>query len=133
MLMGIDRALGIHAQALSLRAERAEVLAANLANSDTPGYQARDLDFNAALLQAVNGQGPIVLRTTHPAHLGASRSALLKGMLRYRIPDQPSLDGNTVDARREHAEFLDNAVRYQASLTFLSGRLRTLLTAIRGE
>ncbi len=130
--MNLDRALSIHAQALSLRAERAEVLATNLANSDTPGYKARDLDFNAALHQALGGQETVVLRTTHPVHLGASGFAR-ETVLRYRMPNQPSLDGNTVDARREHAEFLDNAIRYQVSLTFLSGRLRSLLTAIRGE
>lgn len=136
MPIDIDRALGIHAEALRLRAQRAEVLAANLANSDTPGYLARDMDFHAMLLQTIPGQrpGPVVLRVTHPAHLGDSNPpSLPEGMLRYRLPAQPSLDGNTVDSRRESAEFLDNAVRYQASLTFVNGRLRTLLTAIRGE
>jgi flagellar basal-body rod protein FlgB len=141
MPMDIDQALGIHALALRLRAARAELLAANLANSDTPGFKARDLDFRAAFEQAL-GQTTtpataVVLRVTHPAHLaGGTAGGLdpsLEAFVRYRVPMQPALDGNTVDARREQAEFMDNAVRYQASLTFLGGKLRTLLMAIRGE
>lgn len=135
MPMNLDRAFGIHPLALSLRARRAELLATNLAHSDTPGYKARDLDFLAALAQALDGRGgPMVLRTTHPAHIAAAvEPSDFTGLQRYRVPSQPALDGNTVEAQREHIEFMDNAVRYQASLAFVNARLRTLLTAIRGE
>jgi flagellar basal-body rod protein FlgB len=130
----IDRALGISAQALSLRARRAEVLAANLANADTPHYKARDIDFSSALAAAqkqlsANDSG---LRLTRPGHIPLPGDAGGVELL-YRTPSQASLDGNSVDTQREHAAFMDNAVRYQASLGFLSGRIRTLLTAIRGE
>ncbi len=130
----IDRALGISAQALSLRARRAEVLAANLANADTPNYKARDIDFNSALAAAQkqlssNDGG---LRLTNSEHIPLPGDAA--GVeLRYRTPLQASLDGNSVDTQMEHSAFMENAVRYQASLSFLSGRIRTLLTAIRGE
>lgn len=130
----IDRALGISAQALSLRARRAEVLAANLANADTPNYKARDIDFSTALSAAQrqlssNDGG---LRLTSPDHIPLPGDAGSVELL-YRTPPQASLDGNSVDTQTEHAAFMENAVRYQASLSFLSGRIRTLLTAIRGE
>lgn len=138
MPLDIDSALGIHAQALTVRSRRAEVLAANLANVDTPNYKARDIDFRAALAQAQQGQaaaGGLQLAATQPGHvagaIGADAAAGLE--LLYRQPAQSAIDGNTVDAQREHADFMQNALQYQASLTFLSGRIRTLLTAIRGD
>jgi len=135
MPFNIDTALGIHPQALTLRARRAEVLAANLANSDTPGYRARDLDFRAALggTRADQETHSIRLAASHAGHLQADGAALLGGELLYRIPTQPSIDGNTVDPQIEYAAFAENALRYQASLTFLGGRIKTLLTAIRGD
>lgn len=131
----LDRALGISAQALPLRTRRAEVLAANLANADTPNYKARDIDFSSALavaqkqLSSNNGGG---LRLTSANHMTLPGDAGGVELL-YRTPSQASLDGNSVDSQMEHAAFMENAVRYQASLNFLSGRIRTLLTAIRGE
>jgi flagellar basal-body rod protein FlgB len=135
MPFNIDAALGIHAHALTLRARRAEVLAANLANSDTPGYQARDLDFRAALGNARADREPNAIRlsTRHAAHLQTEGASLPGGELKYRVPSQPSIDGNTVDPQIEYAAFAENALRYQASLTFLGGRIKTLLTAIRGD
>ncbi len=135
MSINIDRALGIHAQALLLRGRRAEVLAANLANADTPNYKARDIDFAATLNEIRSNSGGESLRVsvTHANHMSPHASSGPAFELLYRIPQQPSMDGNTVDAQREHAEFMKNAVQYQASLSFLGGRLRTLLTAIRGE
>lgn len=120
---------GIHSQALALRARRAEVLATNLANADTPAYQARDLDFAAVL--AEQGEGG-ALQITDARHLGASDPEF-NYALRYREPLQASLDQNTVDVQAERAAFTDNAMRYQASLTFLNGRIRGLMTALRGE
>lgn len=135
MPFNIDAALGIHPQALNLRARRAELLAANIANADTPNYKARDLDFRAALGAALErgGESPVRLAATHGAHLLAEGADLPGAELMYRVPGQPSVDGNTVDPQAEYSQFAQNAVHYQASLTFLSGRIRTLLTAIRGD
>ena len=120
---------GIHAQAMALRARRAEILATNLANADTPGYQARDLDF-AAVLAGEGEQGAMLV--THGRHLGGADPDFSYA-LRYREPLQASLDQNSVDVQAERAAFADNAMRYQASLTFLNGRIRGLLSALRGE
>ena len=122
-------ALGIFPTSVALRARRAEVLAANIANADTPGYQARDIDFRAAL-GAADEAGR--LATTHAGHLSSSVAAG-GGELQYRQPLHASLDQNTVDVQAERAAFLDNAMRYQASLRFLNGRVTGLLTALRGE
>ncbi|MFZ1830903.1 MAG: flagellar basal body rod protein FlgB [Candidatus Competibacteraceae bacterium] len=129
--MGIsfDRALRLHSQALKLRSQRTEIMAANLANADTPDYKARDLDFKEAMASALGADRP--LKATHAAHLQGQRNN--PGDLLYRIPTQMSLDGNSVDAEREKAVFADNALRYQASLRFLGSRVQGLMTAIKGE
>jgi len=120
---------GIHEQALSLRARRNEVLANNIANADTPRFKARDLDFR----QALNEQGAKVrLVRTDPRHIPA-RASGPSGDILYRVPMQPALDGNTVEADVEQAAFAENAIQYQASLMFLSGRISGLRSAIRGE
>lgn len=129
--MKIDDALGVHEHALRLRAARGEVLAANLANADTPGFKARDLDFAAVLRREM--PGTVRLAATQPGHLGRDTSVVPASQLLYRTPSQPSLDGNTVDVVREQVAFSQNAMQYQASLRFLDGRLRSLLTAIKGE
>ena len=121
--------LGIHSQALALRARRAEILATNLANADTPGYQARDLDFRA-VLAGVGAAAPVSV--TDPRHLGGADTDS-DYAVSYRVPLQASLDQNTVDVQAERAAFLDNAMRYQASLTFMNGRIRGLLAALRGD
>lgn len=126
----IDQALGIHAQTTQLRARRAEVLAANLANADTPHYQARDLDFSA-LFESELDVG--ALNRTDARHLALGESGDFGMELLYRTPAQASLDQNTVDVQAERAAFLDNAMRYQASLRFLNSRLSGLLNAFRGE
>ncbi len=129
--MGInfDQALRLHSQALELRSRRTEVMAANLANADTPGYKARDLDFAQAMSSALGTAPP--LKATHAAHLQARGDN--PGELLYRTSAQMSLDGNSVDVEREKAQFADNALRYQASLHFLGKRVQGLLTAIKGE
>lgn len=129
--MGIDfnRALQVHTQALQLRSRRTEALAANLANADTPAYKARDLDFKQAMNSALGLGEP--LKTTHIAHLQAPSNQA--GKMLYRVPNQMSLDGNTVDAEREKAVFAENALQYQASLRFMTGRIQGLLGAIKGE
>jgi flagellar basal-body rod protein FlgB len=126
--ISFDNALGIHAQALAWRSKRAEVIAANLANVDTPNYLARDMDFQSALASA---QGSDYLKVTYPAHLQTYGSN--PGELLYRLPTQPAIDGNTVEEEQEKAAFASNALHYEASLRLLSGRIQELLSAIRGE
>ena len=136
MPITIDSALGNHPQALTLRSQRAEVLAANLANADTPNYKARDIDFKSVLSTAQNSPSSagaaLPLAADNAAHLQPLASQSQAGLL-YRNPSQPSVDGNTVDSQVEYTEFARNALQYQASLTFLSGNIKTLLTAIRGD
>lgn len=131
MTSRIDDAFGIHAKALETYGRRAEVLAGNLANADTPGYKARDLDFKAILGGVVKNE--LTLARSASGHLAASDRGLSNGELLYRVPLQPSADGNTVDTQTEQAQFAQNAIRYQASISFLDGSIRTLLSAIRGE
>ncbi len=103
----LDRQLGVHADALKLRAQRLDLLASNIANAATPGFKARDLDFRSALDGASNA-------------------------VRYRVPVQQSLDGNTVELATEQTAFADNAVRYRTTLSFLTGRIQTLMSALKG-
>jgi flagellar basal-body rod protein FlgB len=131
MTISIDSALGIHADALRLRERRTEVLADNLANADTPGFKARDVDFGAVLAQ----QGPgVTLASTDPGHIrDPAQGSLAATELLYRTPTQSSLDGNTVDPHLEKAAFAENAVRYQGTLMILGRKFSGLMTAIRGE
>lgn len=128
----IDQALGIHPQALSVGARRLETLAANMANADTPQFKARDIDFRSALNDAVTSRANAAeLKTTHAGHLTGTTSGSAE--LLYRVPNQPSLDGNTVDSQMEQAAFSEAAVRYQASLDFLGSRVDGLRKALRGD
>ena len=138
MAINIDSYLGVHAQALKLREQRTELLARNLANADTPGYKAQDLDFRAALAASTESSRPGTLVATRAGHIGAATDSTLgvgstEAFLKYRTPLAPSLDGNTVDPQLEQAAFADNAVRYQATLSFLSSKFRSLMTAITGQ
>jgi flagellar basal-body rod protein FlgB len=147
MAINLDSYLGVHAQALTLEAQRTELLAANLANADTPNYKARDIDFKAALAAAGGGTGSssatstsgatLATTTTNAAHQGAQSAAgmdaAIGANLKYRVPMAPSLDGNTVDTQLEQAAFAENSVRYQATLTFLNARFKELMTAIVGH
>lgn len=132
MPLNIDSALGTLPEALVLRGRRSELIASNLANADTPNFKARDFDFRAAMDQATGGQ--MAMRATQARHIAFSDSAGPGAAhLQYRVPLQPSVDGNTVDGQVEQAAFAENAVNYQATLTFLSGRISGLLRAIKGE
>lgn len=134
MPINTDSALGLHATALSLRARRAELLASNLANADTPAYKARDINFSA-LLKRQQQQAPANnLSVTNAAHFtAASNSGPGATDVQYRIPNQPSLDGNTVDPHLEKAAFAENAVQYQTTLMLLDRKIRGLMTALRGD
>src|SRR5688572_12615135 len=132
MPLNLDQYIGVHAAALDVRARRGELIANNLANADTPGYQARDIDFRQAMARAAGDKTVgTTLTTTQAGHIGGTASA--NPDLKYRTPLAPALDGNTVDAQIEQASFAENAVRYQATLTFLGSKFRGLLTAITGN
>lgn len=117
MSIRIDEALGVHTRALELRVQRNEILAANLANEDTPGFQARDIDF-ASEMQRLDGSAALAVRDPD---------------LHYRVPTQPSQDGNTVELSVEQAEFSKNSMDFQTSLTFLTMQFRGLKQAIEGR
>jgi len=117
--MADDSLFGIHGAALEVRGQRMGVLASNIANASTPGFKARDIDFQEALASAT---GP-----------GGYSQAGFDGALKYRVPTQPSLDGNTVDLSQEQTAFAENAVQYQTTLSFLNGRIGQITRALRGE
>ena len=131
MPISFDSALGIHQQALAIRSQRAEILASNIANADTPGYKARDIDFKSVLAN-VDTQNSGSLSRTNAKHIQISTAGNNTEVL-YRVPNQSSLDGNTVDGLVEKSEFAENALRYQASLSFLDGKIKGLKAAIKGE
>ncbi len=133
MVQVLDNYFGVHEQALRVRATRAQLLAQNIANADTPHYQARDIDFSAALASANQELNPAHLRVTDAAHIAAPDQERFGADILFRTPHAAALDGNSVDSEFEKSEFLRNAVEYQASLKFLDGKIRTLLSAIRGE
>ncbi|MBK4715450.1 MULTISPECIES: flagellar basal body rod protein FlgB [Tenebrionibacter/Tenebrionicola group] len=135
MLDKLDSHLNFQKEALNLLAQRQEILAANIANSDTPGYQARDIDFSAELKNAVEkgraaAGGALSLNLTSSGHIPATAPAHLEHQLLYRIPDQPSADGNTVDMDRERVNFADNSVKYQTSLTMMNSRIKGMMTVM---
>lgn len=107
---------GVHGTALELRAQRMGVLASNIANASTPNFKARDIDFHAALSQAEQAGG-----------------GELDAALKYRVPTQPTMDGNTVELQTEQTAFAENAIQYQTTLSFLNGRISTITRALKGE
>ncbi|MDP2004875.1 MAG: flagellar basal body rod protein FlgB [Rubrivivax sp.] len=130
MISRLTDSLDFHAQALSLRAERQRVIAGNIANADTPGYQARDFDFASALRAATGsaGTGDNIARNV----MGAPGSRP-DPVLRYAVPSQTNLDSNSVDMDRERAVFADNAVKYESTLRFINGSVRTMLDAMKSH
>jgi len=117
MAIHFDKVLGLHAEALKLRGERTKILASNLANASTPGYQARDIDFSASLARALGEAGE--------PHGGGAE-------LLYRVPHHLSQDGNTVELGVEQAAFAQNAADFHVSLTFVQMKLRSLSKVIEG-
>jgi len=135
MALDINAQFDLHTRVLGLANQRLELLADNVANADTPGYKARDIDFRAAMANA--GQpggfgGDLPMAATRPGHVQAGGAGPNTTAPLYRQPDQPSLDGNTVDSQKENAAIAETSVRYQATLTFLSSRIRGLRDAITG-
>jgi flagellar basal-body rod protein FlgB len=130
----IDDALRFHQTALNVQAQRQQLLASNIANADTPGFKARDLDFRAALKNALGERaGPLPLTTSSPRHLPAAAATPFEAYVGYRRETQSSVDGNTVNMDVERAAFAENSVHYEASITFINGLLRGMQTAISGQ
>ncbi|MBE96880.1 flagellar basal body rod protein FlgB [Marinobacter sp.] len=132
MAISLDKALGIHQHALEGRVRRAEVLANNLANADTPGYKARDVDFQAMMQKAQDSMSGFGMTRTHESHMDTSSMGADSELL-YRVPHQPSVDGNTVDAQQEQTRFMRNAMDYQASFQFLDGKVSGIKKALSGQ
>ncbi len=142
MLNRLNDALDFQGQALLLRSQRQRLIASNIANADTPGFVARDFDFAQALRDATaalpgshgsaQGLGPGLLRS-NTGHLGGGAAGSGTPTLNYATPSQTNLDRNTVDMDRERAAFADNAVKYEATLRFINGHVRTMLEAIKGQ
>jgi len=145
MLDRLTQSLDFHGQALVLRSQRQQMIASNIANADTPNFVARDMDFAAALREATGSSGAAsTLSAPKAGHLnaagvttGAGRdaatSAAVQAAQRYATPAQTNLDRNTVDMDRERAAFADNAVQYEATLRFINGNVKTMLSAITGQ
>lgn len=129
--MNFDDIFGVHAQALQLRSKRSEIIAGNLANADTPGYKARDIDFKQLL--GLAEQNSVRVYTTDQRHIQPGNDLIPPAQLLYRTPMQPSLDGNTVDTEQEHVAFSANTMEYQVSLRFLNDKISGLRKAIKGE
>lgn len=142
-MSGLDSLFGVHPAALEFQRQRMEVLASNIANADTPGYQAKDLDFNKVLQQLATPAATQAMSTassngtTNPAHIpldgGSVDDNMVKAATVYRVATQPSADGNTVDTQTEQAAYADAALHYQSSLSFIDFRMKSLMTAITGN
>lgn len=136
MVGKLDETLRFHETALSLRAQRQQLLASNIANADTPNYKARDVDFSKALQGALTRTAPAAgeLTKTAPAHLAPQGKMTIGGLEpQYRSTIQGAVDGNTVDMDVERNHFTENAIKYEASLTMINAQIKKLLTAIQGQ
>jgi len=130
---GLDQLIQFHQHALNLRAFRQQLLASNVANADTPGYKARDIDFAAALRDAAEGRGTggLALGSSDARHLNGTRADEPAAVL-YRGVQQPSIDGNTVDMDVERSRFAENAVHYEANLAFITAQIKLMQAALQG-
>jgi flagellar basal-body rod protein FlgB len=129
MAISLDRLVGFHQKALSVRSDRMEVISGNLANANTPGYKARDIDFNKAMKSAQNDQSGLV--KTHDKHM--SGRSQMQAEIEFRVPDQADTgDGNTVDAQVERNNFLENGMRYKAGIMMLTGKVKGMKKALSG-
>jgi flagellar basal-body rod protein FlgB len=149
MFANLTSGLEFHSKALVLRAERQRIIASNIANADTPGFVARDINFKEALRQSTGAselsqttnrlplKNSAMNTTSHPRHIAltSNSSSQMAGAsdLAYTIQSQPSVDGNSVDLDRERANFVDNSVRYESTLRFINGQSKSILSAIQGQ
>lgn len=133
-MISIQKSFGVLPDALALESQRAQLLASNIANADTPNYKAKDINFRQAMQTVTGHSAQLPLTITHSNDIQASgASGSIRQPVLYQVPFQPSLDGNTVDLQHNEAEFGQNAVRYQATLTFLKDRITGLHNAILGQ
>ncbi|MGQ3169598.1 MAG: flagellar basal body rod protein FlgB [Methylophilus sp.] len=143
MLKKLDAELNIHQTALRIRSQRQELLSSNIANADTPQYKARDIDFKAAMqsaMQQAAGANPVeqrasLLNQTNSEHKSGDVDQVKghAGDVLFRSLVQGSVDGNTVDMDLERNAYVDNSVRYEAGLTFVTDKVKEMMTAIKGE
>ncbi len=134
MINKLDKELNFHHQALSLRAARQELLSSNVANADTPNFKAKDIDFASVLhekLSLTTNLNKVSLNTTSPTHINSAAQGVFGDNILYRVPLQPSADGNTVDMDMERTRFADNAIKYDASITFINNEFRNLTSAMQ--
>ncbi|MDN5751965.1 MAG: flagellar basal body rod protein FlgB [Nitrosospira sp.] len=134
MIDKLDTTFRFHQDAANLRAHRQQLIASNIANADTPKYKARDIDFNAALQGVLTGSGVMTLASTAPKHIAPDTGSASGGAapLQYRSMMQGSVDGNTVDMDAERNQFADNAIHYEANLTYISTQVKMMLSSIQG-
>ena len=134
MVSKIDQFMGFHEAALTVRGQRQQMLASNIANADTPNYKARDIDFSAAMTHALNRKvsNSTELAKTNGTHLNM-QGGIDGSVPLFRSSIQGNVDGNTVDMDVERNQFTDNAIRYEASLTILNMQIRNILSAIQGQ
>jgi len=133
MRFNLDKAMAMHEAAIYVRARRSSILSSNLANSDTPNYKARDIDFQQVLRNAATMKSGGAMKATNAKHIQPGGYSASTAELLYRQPFQASIDGNTVDAQMEKAKFAQNSMQYQATLSFLTGKFKGLKSAITGE
>lgn len=145
MFANMTNALDFQAKALVMRADRQRVIASNIANADTPGYVGRDINFKETMNAAIGGKqlslplsapaSSSAAGSSHPNHfaLQSSTASLGQSNLAYTVQTQAAMDGNSVDLDRERANFVDNSVRYEATLRFINGASKTILSAIQGQ
>jgi flagellar basal-body rod protein FlgB len=145
MFANLTNGLDFQAKALVIRADRQRVIASNIANADTPGYASRDVNFKAALgdaLDSSNAASRLTLSSSASPSNGSgdarhiplqSATSSLGSDLTYTTQSQPTMDGNSVDLDQERANFVDNSVHYEATLRFINGASRTILSAIQGQ
>jgi len=134
MTSRLDNELQFHQTALNLRAYRQQLLSSNIANADTPNYKARDIDFSKALTGALSTRlNPLALATTAAGHIASTPTSPFDSMAQFRTETQASVDGNTVDMDVERAAFAENALHYEASITFINGLLSSMQTAMQNQ
>jgi len=133
MSINFENAVGMREHAMRLRADRANILSSNLANVDTPNYKARDIDFHAELAARMSPTHGAQVRSTHARHIGFAQADHGSLDKKYRVPSQPSIDGNSVEEHVEHAEFMKNSLDFQVAFTLLNSSFKGLRKAIKGE
>ena len=132
MIDKLDSTFRFYQDSANLRAHRQQLIASNIANADTPQYKARDINFNTALQGALTGSTAVTLATSTPRHIAPDTGISGGAPLLYRSDVQGSVDGNTVDMDVERSQFAENAIHYEANITFINNQIRMMMAAIQG-